>query len=37
MNQFIKLELDMESELLSQIQTLEKDIVLQDQKLLTKI
>lgn len=36
MNQFIKLELDMESELLSQIQTLEKEILLQDQKLLTK-
>lgn len=36
MNQFIKLELDIESDVVLHIQTLEKDILLQDQKLRDK-
>lgn len=36
MNDFIKLELDVEAEIVSQIKTLEKEILSQDQKLLDK-
>jgi hypothetical protein len=36
MNDFIKLELDVEAEIVSQIKTLEKEILSQDQKLLNK-
>lgn len=36
MNDFIKIELDVEAEIVSQIKTLEKEILFQDQKLLDK-
>jgi len=36
MNKFIKLELDVESDFISQLKTLEQEILLQDEKLYKK-